>query len=86
MSSRYRKKPLAQFENGTRLYAPSTGERRFRVVAIDPSSGERIFAKLPTEEQARDKAREFELLIGHAAPIRDPRGGAPRTVAHLAER
>lgn len=46
MPSRYRKKPLAQFGNGTRSYAPSSGEPRFRVVATDPATGERIFAKL----------------------------------------
>ena len=86
MPSRYRKKPLAQFENGTRIYAPSKGEARYRVVATDPVSGERTFAKLATEEQARDKAREFEQLIAHAAPIRDPVDDAPRTIAHLAER
>lgn len=86
MPSRYRKRPLAQFENGTRVYAPSSGEPRYRVVASDPASGERIFAKLATEEQARDKAREFEQLITDAAPIRDPRDGTPRTLAHLAER
>lgn len=60
MARRYRKKPLAQFEHGTRIYAPSGGESRHRVVASDPASGERIFAKLATEEQARAKAREFE--------------------------
>lgn len=86
MPSRYRKKPLAHFEHGTRIYAPSASEPRYRVVAVDPVSRERTFAKLPTEEQARTKAREFEQLIAHAAPIRDPRDDAPRTVAVLAER
>ena len=37
------------------------------------------------EDEARDKAREFEQLISHAASIRDPHG-RPRTLAHLAER
>lgn len=86
MVRRYRKKPLAQFEHGTRIYAPSEAEPRYRVVASDPASGERIFAKLATEEQARAKAREFEQLLAHTAPIRDPRSEAPRTVSHLAER
>ena len=86
MPSRYRKRPLAQFENGTRIYAPSSGEPRYRVVASDPASAERIFAKLATEEQARERAREFEQLIAHAAPIRDPRDSTPRTVSYLAER
>ena len=38
------KKPLAQLEHGTRVYAPSTGEARYRVLATDPVSGERIFS------------------------------------------
>jgi hypothetical protein len=29
---RYRKKPLAQLEDGTRIYAPSPREARYRVV------------------------------------------------------
>ncbi|MBK6670555.1 MAG: hypothetical protein IPG46_13115 [Actinobacteria bacterium] len=76
MSSRYRKKPLAQFESGTRIYAPSTGESNYRVVATDPSTGKRVFAKVGTEEAARAKARELERLIapGH------PGGRAPATM------
>jgi hypothetical protein len=35
MPSRYRKKPLAQLEHGTRIIAPSPGEARYRVVATD---------------------------------------------------
>ncbi len=77
-----RKKPLAQFEHGTRIYAPSSGESRFRVVAADASTGERVFAACPTEEQARARAREFEQLIALAAPIVDRDG--PRTVERLA--
>ena len=30
MARRYRKKPLVQFEHGTRIYAPSGGESRYR--------------------------------------------------------
>jgi integrase len=86
MPSRYRKKPLAQFENGTRIYSPSGGEPRFRVIAKDPLSGERRFAKLPNEELARAKAREFEQLIARDAPIRDKRDDGARTVELLAER
>ncbi len=33
----YRKKPAAAFEHGTRINAPSCGERRYRVVAADPT-------------------------------------------------
>jgi hypothetical protein len=32
----YRKKPLAQLEHGTGIYAPSPTEARYRVVATDP--------------------------------------------------
>jgi integrase len=83
---RYRKKPLAQLEHGTRVYAPSTGEARFRVVANDPVSGERIFVKCRTEDQARAKARELEQFIAQTAPIRDAHDAGPRTVERLAAR
>jgi len=82
--SRYRKKPLAQLEHGTRIYEPSSGEPRYRVVAVDPVSRERIFVKLRTEEEARAKAREVEQFIALQASIRDE-GGA-RTIDRLADR
>jgi hypothetical protein len=63
---RYRKKPLAQLEHGTRVYAPSPGEACYRVVATDSVSGERIFVKCRTEELARAKARELEQCHGLA--------------------
>ena len=56
----YRKKPLAQLEHRTRIYTPSPTETRYRVVATDPVSGERIFVKCRTEDAARTKARELE--------------------------
>jgi len=77
MRGRYRKKPLAQHEHGTRIYAPSPSEARYRVVATDPVSGERIFVKLRTEDQARAKARELEQFIAQAARIRDPHDTGP---------
>jgi hypothetical protein len=86
MPSSYRKKPLAQLEHGTRIYAPSASEHRYRVVATDPVSGERIFVKCRTEEQARAKARELEQFIAQSAPIRDPHDAGPRTVERLAAR
>jgi integrase len=85
MPSRYRKKPFAQLEHGTRIYAPSTGEARYRIVTTDPASGERIFAKCRTEEAARAKARELDDFVGQAAPIRDRQGEGPRTVERLAQ-
>ncbi len=42
MPSRYRKKPLAQFEHGTRVYAPSGGDARYRIVSRDPTTGEAL--------------------------------------------
>jgi hypothetical protein len=83
---RYRKKPLAQLEHGTRIYAPSPAEVRYRVVATDPLSGDRIFVKCRTEEAARAKARELEQFIAQTAPIRDPQDAGPRTVERLAAR
>lgn len=86
MPSPYRKKPLVQFEHGTRIYAPSSGERRYRVVARDPSSPARVFAKFATEEEARERARELEQQLSHAAPVRDPGDFTSRSVEYLAER
>jgi hypothetical protein len=83
---RYRKKPLVQLEHGTRIYAPSTGESRYRVVATDRVSGERIFVKCRTEDAARAKARELEQFIAQTAPIRDSHDAGPRTVERLAAR
>jgi hypothetical protein len=66
---RYGKRPLAQLEHGTRIYAPSTGEARYWVVTTDPVSGERIFVKCRTEDAARAKARELEQIIVQSAPL-----------------
>jgi integrase len=84
--ARYRKKPLVQLEFGTRIYAPSSGEDRYRVVATDAVSGERIFVKCQTEAQARSKAREVEQFISQHAPLRDPGEQGSRTVGRLAAR
>lgn len=79
---RYRKRPLAVYEHGTRIYSPSTGEDRYRVVATDPA-GRRTHHKFPTEESARARARELEaarVASGHYGALRDD----VRTVEHLA--
>jgi integrase len=81
----YRKKPLVHLEHGTRIYAPSGGEARYRIVAKDPVTGDRIHYKAPTENQARAKAREVEQFISVLAALRDPGQGA-RTVDRLADR
>ena len=80
-----RKKPLAQLEFGTRVYAPSKSSPHYRVVTKDAVSGERVFLKCRTEEQARAKARELEQFIAHAASIRDSKQLGPRTVQRLAD-
>lgn len=80
----YRKKPLAVFERGTRLYAPSVGEPRYRVVASDVT-GKRMFFKFDREDDARAKARELELFLRSATPVRGS-ADEPRTVAALAHR
>jgi len=68
----YRKKPLAQLEHGTRIYAPSPTEARYRVVATDPVSGERIFVKCRTEDAARTKAREWSSSSPNPHPSATP--------------
>jgi len=78
----YRKKPLAVFERGTRIYAPSRGESRYRVVSSD-GVGNRLFYKLASEAAARAKAREIEAHLARRAPLRPPTGHG--TVAALAE-
>jgi integrase len=53
---------------------------------VTPVSGERIFVKCRTQDQARAKARELEVFIAQSAPIRDPGDAGPRTVERLAAR
>ena len=67
----YRKKPLATFEHGTRIYAPTAGEARYRVVATD-STGSRLFHKLAAEDDARAKARELEATWPTPRPCAPP--------------
>lgn len=80
----YRKKPLATFEHGTKLYSPSDGERRYRVVGRDVT-GERLYFKFDRESVARAKARELESYFGTGTPVRGT-ANEPRTVAALAAR
>ena len=67
---RYRKKPLAQYEFGTRIYAPSGGERRYRVVTVDLVAADRVVHKFTDEDDGRVKARELEQLLASATPLR----------------
>ncbi len=78
----YRKKPLAVFEYGTRIYAPSAGESRFRVVATDVA-GSRVSVKYKFEGDARAKAREVEAFLSTRILLR-ARPDQPRTVTALA--
>jgi hypothetical protein len=79
---RYRK-PLVTFEFGTRIYAPSEAERRYRIIAKDPSGG-RIFQKFASEDEARARARQLEAMLASSV-ILPSRGSAPTTVAQLTE-
>jgi hypothetical protein len=74
---RYRKKPLAQLEHGTRIYAPSTGEAGFRVVATDPVSGERIFAKCRTKDAVPAKAASSNCSSPRPRPSAIPNDAGP---------
>lgn len=78
---RYRK-PLVTFEFGTRIYAPSEGEHRYRIIAKDPSGG-RIFQKVASEDEARTRARQLEAMLASSV-TRPNRGSAPTTVTQLA--
>ena len=53
MPRRIYSKPIASFEYGTRVYAPSESRPTYRVIAKDPD-GKRIFLRFPTEDEARE--------------------------------
>lgn len=79
---RYRRKPFAVFEHGTRIYAPCPSEDCFRVAATD-ATGKRFSYKFANEDDARDKARELEAFLASRTPIYGGRTG-DRTVGVLA--
>jgi hypothetical protein len=79
----YRKKPLAIFENGTRIYSPSPGESRYRVVAQHVDGG-RAFAKFDDEASARRHARRVdEELVRRGQLVT---ATTPTTVGELTRR
>jgi integrase len=82
-SRRYRK-PLVSFEFGTRIYAPTEAEPRYRVVART-SDGGRVSTNVVTEADARLKARELEKQLA-AAVVLPGRSNAPATVGGLIDR
>ena len=79
----YRKKPLVVFENGTRIYSPSSGEARFRVVALNVDGG-RAFAKFDDEDSARRHARRLDEDLSRYGRLAN--ATAPVTVGELARR
>ncbi|HYI60513.1 MAG TPA: tyrosine-type recombinase/integrase [Acidimicrobiales bacterium] len=84
MPRRRYSKPIASFEYGTRIYAPSEGEPRYRVIAKDPT-GKRIFHRFSTEDEARRRAREIEATLA-SARVMPGRLQAPATVDQLTDR
>lgn len=84
--SSYRKKPLAQFEHGTRIYSPSSGETRYRVVGTDPATRRRFSTKAKDEAEARDRAREVEERIAASKSVHALTDERSRTVRLLADR
>ncbi len=85
MAQRNRKRPLVVFEHGTRIYAPSESEHRYRIVARDITTGERLFLRADTEQEARLRAREIEDRLAVAASVREPDRWS-RTVGDLSRR
>lgn len=84
MAGNRRRKPLVSYEFGTRIYAPSEGESRYRVVATD-ADGKRAFYKYSSEDAARQRARELEARLASSV-ILPGRANAPTTVGGLIDR
>ncbi len=80
---RYRK-PLVSYEFGTRIYAPSEGEDRYRIVTTD-ADGRRVFQKVTNEETARRRARQLEKMLASSVTM-PGRLQAPTTVGGLIDR
>ncbi|QYG94371.1 tyrosine-type recombinase/integrase (plasmid) [Iamia sp. SCSIO 61187] len=84
MPRRIYSKPIASFEYGTRVYAPSESRPTYRVIAKDPN-GKRIFLRFSTEAEARQRAREIETSLASSVTL-PGRGNAPTTVGQLIDR
>jgi integrase len=84
MAGYRRRKPLVSYEYGTRVYAPSEGEPRYRVVATD-ADDQRVFAKFSSEAAARHRAREIESRLASSVLL-PGRANAPTTVGGLIDR
>ena len=84
MAGYRRRKPLVSYEYGTRIYAPSDAEARYRVVATD-ADGQRVFAKFSSEDAARQRAREIESRLASSVLL-PGRANAPTKVGGLIDR
>lgn len=84
MPRRRYNKPIASYEYGTRLYAPSEGETRYRVIAKD-RAGRRVFRRFEDEETARQHARAVEADLASSVAM-PGRLDAPATVGQLIDR
>jgi integrase len=84
MASRRYRKPIVTFEHGTRIYAPSEGEPRYRLIAKD-ADGARVFHKFRTEDEARHRARQVESMLASSVTM-PGRLRAPATVGQLIDR
>lgn len=82
-SHRYRKPPVS-FAFGTRIYAPTTAEPRYRVVAPGVD-GVRVSQRFTTEDAARRRACELDKLQSSATITRGHLP-APWTVGGLIDR
>lgn len=80
---KYRRKPFAVFEHGTRIYAPTPTEDCYRVSASEDGTGKRLSFKFAREDDARAKARELEAFRASRTPIYGGKSG-DRTVGVLA--
>lgn len=81
VSTARRRKPLATFEYGTRVYAPSEGQARYRVVATG-ADGRRTFFKTTSEKVARERARDIETRLASSIAL-PGRANAPASVSTL---
>lgn len=69
------RKPVAVFEHGTRIYAPVDGERRHRIVARDPATGDRIFVAAGTEQEAGSAPARSKSASKQRRRSGNPTGG-----------
>lgn len=77
-------KPLITFEHGTKVYAPTPGEARYRIITRDPA-GTRVTARIIDEEEARTHARALDDRLAGSVVL-PGRAGAPATVGQLIDR